>query len=922
MTNFSVNFTNAWWLLLLIPAFGLTLFSYFKLNKKYRCTRNRVVPTVLHLIIMVLSIALLAGFTIDYFVPNAENEVIILVDSSYTAEDSERESDKFIKDVVDNCDSMYKLGIVKFGYGEPVYAVELTDKMDRVFSTYQSSKDPDTTATDIAGALNYTAELFKYPKTARIVLVSDALETDGAAKDVVMEFASKGIAVDTVYFPGKDAGNEVQIIDAVPSVPKVEVNTPFNMNLTVESSVSGKATVTPYDNNEAGKAVEIVLKEGKQTISIPRYFDFDGMHVLSFEIKMDGDTVAENNHYYSHIYIETFTEVLIIESVQGESDKLVSMIDEEINVTVINSADGTKMPSTLDELRRYDEIVLVNVANRDLPPDFDQILYEYVHDIGGGLFTVCGDENGSTPDDPKAHAYTWSDMRGTKYQSLLPVEIVEYTPPVGVIIVVDSSGSMLGQNFEKTKLKYALDGARACLDALTERDYVGIMTLADVYTEELALTPRTQRDKILESIYNLEEQAKKGTLPSGGTNFSPALERAGKALAARSDFEKKHIIIVTDGEPSASDKDNYLFWAKENAKLGITMSVVGAGVDPSDGIVRETMEELLIAAGYTKEEAPKRFHPIAAGEDGNLSEVSTVMREDLNTPEIKTVNYEDFVPRINAYGSITNKIKQEDMPTLGGYYGVKLKDDATAVLMGNYSPVYAQWEFGNGRVGTFACNLDGSAWSAEFVSSEVGGQLVNNIIRYLFPKASVRPSDIGVKVSGENYTTTLSIFTEVDKTEKIKVTVSAPDGETQVFDLNSTNYSRLSFATKKSGLHTIKVQKLDADGKEIANSTVVYKTLSYSKEYNAFPDRDVAKALIESLSNGTGGFVIEEPEEVFENAVEYIHVVIDPRIPFAIIIIVLFLIDIAARKFKWKWPHEIWRDKKRLSEQGGKEEVK
>ena len=100
MTNFSVNFTNAWWLLLLIPAVALTLFSYFKLNKRYRFTRNRIVSMVLHLVIMVLSIALLAGLTVEYFIPNEETEVILLVDSSYTMDENDKETDSFVNEVV------------------------------------------------------------------------------------------------------------------------------------------------------------------------------------------------------------------------------------------------------------------------------------------------------------------------------------------------------------------------------------------------------------------------------------------------------------------------------------------------------------------------------------------------------------------------------------------------------------------------------------------------------------------------------------------------------------------------------------------------------------------------------------------------------------------------------------------------------
>ena len=80
--------------------------------------------------------------------------------------------------------------------------------------------------------------------------------------------------------------------------------------------------------------------------------------------------------------------------------------------------------------------------------------------------------------------------------------------------------------------------------------------------------------------------------------------------------------------------------------------------------------------------------------------------------------------------------------------------------------------------------------------------------------------------------------------------------------------------------------------------------------YNGFPDTDEAEKLIASLSNDTEGVEITDPLQVFDNAVEYLHIIIDPRILFAILIIVCFLIDIAVRKFKWKWPHEIIREKK------------
>lgn len=899
MTNLSVNFINAWWLLLLIPAVGLTVYTYFKVNKRFRCTRNRVVSVVMHLVVTFLSALLLAGFTVDYYTPDTEVEVILLVDSSYTTEDTENDADDFVKTVIDNSDSMYKLGIVKFGYDQ-VYAVELTNNTDKAFSTYLSSDTPDTTATDIASALKYSASLFKNTENARIVLLTDALETDDSANDVIRALAAKGISVDVVYFPGEAIESEIQIIDATQSEEKIKINTPFYMNVTLQSSFTGTAEITPYDNNVAGTPVTVELVGGKQTVSIPYSFAWGGMHVTSFEIKADDDTVSQNNGFFKHIYIETFTEVLVVESIPGESQEFVNSLGEELNVKVVD-IDGSDMPNNINALRDYDTVVLFNIANKDLPVEFDVILYDYVYNVGGGLFTVCGNDENSTESEWTANAYTREDMYGTLYQQMLPVEIVNYTAPVGVIIVVDTSGSMMGNPYDESKLYWAMQGAQACLDALTERDHVGIMTLADSYTEELTLTPRTQRDKILAAIADLEESAIDGTITSGGTIYSAALERAGKALGARSDIEKKHIIMVTDGEPAESDAELYQYWAQENAKFGITMSIVGIETS-NEGKTR--MEKLLEYAGCDAD----NFHAVAKKDYATLP---IIMREDLEVPEIKSVNYETFTPTINSYNSITNGILQKDMPTLDGYYGVKLKKDATAVLMGSYTPIYSQWNFGNGRVGTFACDLNGT-WSEEFLASEVGRKLLNNIIYELFPTENIRATGIEAAVSGDNYTTNLSIYTDLADGETVKVTVTSPTGEVQEFSADkATGYSRMTFAVKESGLHTVFVQRLSATGEEIS-STTVYKTLSYSKEYDAFADTEAALKLAETLTESSDGVIITDPLQVFDNAVEYLHIVIDPRISFAIIIIVCFLIDIIVRKFKWKWPHEIIRDRKTL----------
>ena len=120
-------------------------------------------------------------------------------------------------------------------------------------------------------------------------------------------------------------------------------------------------------------------------------------------------------------------------------------------------------------------------------------------------------------------------------------------------------------------------------------------------------------------------------------------------------------------------------------------------------------------------------------------------------------------------------------------------------------------------------------------------------------------------------------------------------------------YSRMIFVIKTPGVHQIITKKLSADG-TVISETQIYRDFSYSLEYNPFNDPEAAEALAAKLAEDGKGFVLNDPQEVFENAAKVRHIHIDPRIIFMIIAIVLFLLDIAVRKFKWKWMHEIVRE--------------
>jgi len=873
---------------------------------------------VLHLIIMTLAISLLAGITFEYDMPNDENEVILLVDASYSGSKLEDEKDSFIQSVIrTNEEGTFKLGIVTFGFDQ-VYSLELTSDMKNAYSKYMSAPAPNTSATDIEAAVKYAASLFSDPQNGRIVLMSDAVETDGFVNNAIKSVISQGVRVDTVDFSDGKRGDEVQIIGMTRPESKIVFAEEFTVELTIQSSYAGDATITPYNDGSACDPIDVELIRGIQTVKVPLTFEKpnpNNLHVLSFDLVSSNDTLELNNTFHSYILVESFNKILILESIDGESNAISRMLGEDFDITTFNISDTENVPASLDNIRLYDQVILCNVSYGQMPLGFEKILFEYVTEIGGGLFTVCGNDV-----EGDANAFTKDDMKPSQYlKKLLPVDIITFTPPIAVMILIDKSGSMYNElnysKFEDSPLYYAQQGAKDCLNLLSERDYIGVYELDDYGDESLQLTSATERTKVLNAIENIGKDG-------GGTIFSTAIAAAGRTLAAQTNVEKKHIILITDGEPDPSNVDLTKDVLLENASKGITTSIIGINSTDSASLL---MKQLLTEYAGVEE---KNFHFVPKG-----ASVPDAIKADMGAPEIIDVNFEEFQIQINATTDITKihlgdkaeYIKQEDMPTLDGFYGMKAKDadgdnndltkDLKVILKGEYTPIYTQWTYGKGKVGTFGCDLNGT-WSSNFIDTPEGNAIIQNIVRELMPDENIRLESIDADFDGDNYKTQLNVYTELKGDEYVEITVTSPSADgmsaSTVQKLSAgadETYTKFFFDVTSPGVHEIIAQKKDAFGQVIAEKRI-YKALAYSKEYDMFYDQEAAAELLVSIADNGHGAVLDNPYQIYESASQYMHKIINPLIVFLIIVICFFLLDIAVRKFKWKWIHEIIRDKK------------
>ena len=706
----------------------------------------------------------------------------------------------------------------------------------------------------------------------------------------------------------------INVGDAVRIGVKINANEKFSGELTL-TDFNGLTTET------VNAAVNV--NKGEQTVFIDHAFTSGGLHELHCNVTLDGvkETVIQNNDYYAYEYLAVYNKVLVYESELGQSTALESILteDEAFDVTVVNILDED-IPTTLEELLRYDQIIMNNVSFSDISghEDLEENIYAFVRDYGGGLFTVGGNDSVG-----EAHAYNRKDMiYSNYYRQLLPIEAIKYTPPVAVMILIDRSGSM-GQDIEGSNFWYAKAGAASCVNALTERDYIGAMTFDDAFQMVLPLTPRTQETKIFSSIDKL-------TAGGTATVFPGAIEKAGMELRDLKNVDKRHIIIVTDGGVTEDQRPDYESLIDNFYKTdGITFSTVLIGGD-KDAIERMT---------YASE-------TLGHGKLYNISDNSTlmrIMREDLNAPEIEELSLEPFHPVItDILSPVVKGVETVDLEgaknsmtmELQGFYGVRARNSASTVITGPYGvPLYSYWKFGNGSVGSFMSDLNGN-WSSELLVDESGKTLVKNILNGLMPLSSIREEEVSARLTEGNYSNHVSVFTPLEEGERYGGSVTDMSGNTVSLSQLPTDgenaesadninpavyatvpfseanaYSRAEFVVKEGGVYTVKVDKLDSDGK-ILQTITLYKAFSYSQEFDVYGFSDPA-AITEKLNNfatiGKGSVIadLDDPHEVFDGFELYVDRVFDPRLLFIIIIIVAFLLDIIVRKFKFKWPHEI-----------------
>jgi len=963
MTNFRILFSNPWLLFLLIPALVLVFGLYFRLSKKYRRTRNRIVSVVLQTLVFVLSISVLSGISFAYDIPNYTNEVILLVDMSHNTNAFAEERDALVMSILNDAQEKFQVGIVTFGKNQVRAALPFSNNAQSLFAQYNVAERPDYRATNIAGALLYASTIFNQDsiRGAKIVLISNGIETDGDAIAAITQIVAMGIRVDTVFLSA-EAGAAVQLIGVDLPEELIIINESQNIGVRVQSSFVGPATIAMFVNGDQKSSSEVRLQAGIETFYFAHIFEQTGLFEICFVITSVNDFFPLNKSYFSYVFIELVNNILILERYDGESIALENLaIESGFYVARKNIIEA---PMTIEQLSMFDQIILNNIANADLPYGFDELLHTYVYNLGGGLLTVGGHrQNEYEPDHfgilrPVANTYSMADMQGSLFQQMLPVEAIEFTPPIAIVVVIDKSGSMIPNPVEpsplcdchgQTRMYWARRAANEVVRHLSDRDYLGVISFSDIVTEVSRIERIAQNRTILQDRIS-------GIQAGGGTIYSAAIEAAGRMLQNHAgDVARRHIIFLTDGMPNPPDRGVYqpiiAHWYNE---VGITLTPVlisSAGMAVGGLNPHEIIREMAYLGGSRRidenGEMQLRYH-ILDERTTPITTLPSIMRNEASNPMLTGPVFGYFNVRPSYRTGVWDGLATAALPQLGGFFGVRAHEarphaptpigrNLRVPAIGSYSPLFAQWDYGEGRVGSFMSDLKGiqGSWSYEFMADIYGRRFVRNIIRGLFPNQSVQGrGDMTVQIRVPyvgrlefNYTAQVVIYPRTQLTDGHNLVVTATrlanfmmneayDGQSTNIEIErSGQFFRGNIVFDEPGIYRIDIRLFNSNGVYISSFTK-HTVFSYSREFNMFPNMITAERLLITIADRGGGqtigrclnYDIFETERIFADIHPYFDETFNPRIMFIIIAIALFLLDIAVRKFKFKWPWEVVRD--------------
>lgn len=721
-------FGSHWYLLLL----GLIPFVWYISCESLSSMGSfrRFFALAFRTLVMLLIVAALSEM--QFLRTNDRMTVIYLLDQSESIPKPVRESMvKWVKRNVNEFRNVTdKAAVIVFGSDAAIEVAPLDDDLPLAGRLETSIYDLRPDATNLAQALKLAQATFPEDSSRRIVIVSDGNENEGDALSLIQIFEQEGISVDVA--PVQLAQRAEVEVDKVSIPADTRKGQPFDASIVInnlgqptsenDAVVPGKVRVWRRQgkNEEMISEQEVSLPPGKSVLQFRHVIEEEDWYEYQAEFIPDNpnvdDVLTQNNRATAFTNVLGSANVLLIEDWEhpGNFETLVQRLrDQEINITVQTS---DQLFTSLAELQRYDCVILADVprssGNVDVQTSFSDeqisILVRNTQKLGCGLIMLGGE-----------HSFGAGGWANTELEKAMPVDFQIYNAkviPVGALAMVMHASEMAQGNYWQKVI------SREALKVLGPHDYCGVVHW-EGKEEWLWGKPRglikigTNKDKMMARL----SQMTPGDMPE----FDPSLKMAVAAFAnlgVREGAATKHMIIISDGDPSAPTQRTLQAFRD----LEVKISTVAVGTHGPAGSSVLSRIAKFTGGRYYVVKNPKALPRIFQKETMRIAR-----------PLVKEQN--GMMPIVSYQHEILKGI--DSMPPFDGFVLTSKKENSLVdVILKSPEPgdnpagrdnntLLASWTYGAGRTVVFTTDA-GHRWTTDWTEWDGYDQFFGQMIRW------------------------------------------------------------------------------------------------------------------------------------------------------------------------------------------------
>ncbi|MBQ4053953.1 MAG: VWA domain-containing protein, partial [Clostridia bacterium] len=555
------------------------------------------------------------------------------------------------------------------------------------------------------------------------------------------------------------------------------------------------ASVVVQSNNQTETPATLYLYQNGEEIAKKTERFTHGFNVVNFALPTDTegeydyevrvaaadeaqDTSAHNNAYLFTQRITAKMDILLVSPLEADRQMIQELYGEEAE---IEAYIGTpNVPTAVEDLCKYDEIVLSNVDVRSLnnATAFVDSVDKAVALFGKSLVTFG---------DTKLQNKENDDFQ--MLEDMLPVKFGNSdNDPKLYGIVIDTSRSMqFAYRFMMMK-----EAAIQLLNILNPDDYVTVISFSGEIEVLQIPTAASNRAKIEQKIRAIE--------PTQGTFLGKGLATAYE-LMKDLDYSEKQIMLISDGMSYTLEEDDPVKIAQEMKENNIFTSVI----NPNSTEGATALQNIANAGAPNGEEG--RYYVIQ-----DEKSIASLMFGEVANDVTETVIEERSPVKIKSRKD-ASVAEIETLPAVYGYVCSKAKANATTVLAVTYQrasgttaemPLYAHWSYGEGKVATFTSTLTG-AWSLGWAEDNSNGKaFFSNVVSANTPEEKIDyPYAFNVEYDG-TYSTVQVTPATLKADGEVNAKITMPDGETmeQKLTFDSTKYF-YQFETPQTGKYSV-----------------------------------------------------------------------------------------------------------------------